>query len=166
MLAYHIEAPFLRLDYVVAQGFVSRRSVESVRPPSLVERAEVEELLAVEGHPLAVFPVLAYGDFAHCGVAVHAVDDLAVAADADTYSVEIRTVRRPQFRFFYAYIQLRFAVDAAGLCAAENLIARLFRVVAYSAFEKFDSDDVALLQILSCDFDLHAAVLYIGNCVI
>lgn len=52
MLAYHIEAQiFGRLD-IPRKSLNTRSGIESVRPPSLVERAELEKNLVIQRQPL------------------------------------------------------------------------------------------------------------------
>ena len=77
MLAYHIEAQFFSLDDVVSQCFVCRGCVESVRPPALVERAELEQRFSVQCHSLVVVRVSDHGNFPHCRIAFHPVQNLA-----------------------------------------------------------------------------------------
>ena len=65
VLAYHIVAPFSGLDDVEAESLIGRSGIESVRPPALVKRSELEQLLAIESHTLVVSLVLAYGNTSH-----------------------------------------------------------------------------------------------------
>ena len=103
MLADHVVTHFLRLLDIELQGLVARGCVETVRPPSLVKRSVLEQVLAVEGHPFVLVRglVLLCGDGSHGRVSLDLVDDLFVSCDSDAQTIEIRAVRRPCLHFRY-----------------------------------------------------------------
>ena len=50
VLADHVETEILGFLDIVPKSLVRRSRVQSVRPPALVQRAELEERLTVESH--------------------------------------------------------------------------------------------------------------------
>ena len=130
MLAYHIEAQFLGLFDVESHCLGSRSGIESVRPPALVQRAELEEDFVVESQSLHSRLVSFFGNLAHCGITLHAVYDLAVAKKGNLEPVKIWAVHAPEFR-------LRNSVYHFSVCRCLSLgngkyaTAWLLGIVAY-----------------------------------
>ena len=54
VLADHVETEILGFLDIVPKSLVRRSRVQSVRPPALVQRAELEERLTVESHQFRV----------------------------------------------------------------------------------------------------------------
>ena len=132
MLADHVEAPFLGLDNVIAESFICWCRIESVRPPALVERTEMEKLLAVKGHSLAIAFILAYRDFTHCRISFNRVNDLAFTGNAYFDAIEIWAVRRPCFHLRH----LHDGISVHYISRCNHLSSRMFRTVSDTSFYK------------------------------
>jgi hypothetical protein len=74
VLANHREAEVFHGLNVGAQRFVGRRRVESIRPPALIQRTELEDGLAVQRDPREPFAVLGQANFSHAEVAIDSID--------------------------------------------------------------------------------------------
>src|SRR5690606_35340868 len=109
VLADRVEAEPLGLHQVVLESLVGGRGVDAVGPEALVERADLEDGLAVEQHPV----VLDF-DAAHAEVRA----DL-VALHPDGQVVQVRVLRRPEPRVAHGHGQL--GADAAGDAADDAL---------------------------------------------
>ena len=96
MLANHVIAQFARFIDVEFHRLVARSRVEPVGPPPLVERPVVEDCLIVEGEAHDAFCIGALANFAHCSVALHRIDYLAVALQGEPQVVEMRVGGRPK----------------------------------------------------------------------
>ena len=81
VLAYHVESKFLGLFDIVAQGFVRRCGIQTVGPPALVERTEMEDVFVVQLQAHVPFLVSSCGEFPHGGVAFHFVLQFAVGIE-------------------------------------------------------------------------------------
>ena len=101
MLARGVEAEHLGHLDVVAQRFVGRSRVQSVRPPALVQGTEHEQRLAIEKHPRESAGVLAKRDVAEREVAAHAVEIVLSPSEGHVKVVQIRLVRGPQLRILH-----------------------------------------------------------------
>src|SRR5207244_8747339 len=73
MLAGQIETELLGDFDVIAKRFIRRRGVEPIGPETLIERADLEDELAVEEHPRDALIVFADLDFSHAEVTLNCV---------------------------------------------------------------------------------------------
>ena len=91
VLADHVEAGGLEIVDVPPHCLVGGRRQQAIGPPALVERAKVEDRLAIEGKPPVAVGIFDAADFSDAEVARH-----AVAADAKLEVVERRGVGAPE----------------------------------------------------------------------
>ena len=80
VLAYHIEAPLLGLIEVVNHCFVTWSGIESIGPPTLVERSEVKYIGIVKLNAHYAVGVALGAHLAHCHIALYAIHLFAVNA--------------------------------------------------------------------------------------
>ena len=92
VFAQGVEAGSLEKLDIRSHGGIGGRREQSVRPPTLIERAEVEQRLAVEEQAEVAVSVLGHGGFAQA----HIRSD-RVRAHGDRQIVERRRVGRPEF---------------------------------------------------------------------
>ena len=79
MFAYHIESQiFSRLD-IPSESLGARSRIESVRPPALVKRADLEEDFVVQRQPFDAVRIPLFGNLAHRRVSLNSVDDFSVS---------------------------------------------------------------------------------------
>ena len=87
VLADHVESEFPGLFDVELQRLVGRCGVESVRPPALVERSEMEERLAVQ--TAGLHGGVDDRNLTHRGVTLDRVDNLTVTHKGDPQTVKV-----------------------------------------------------------------------------
>ena len=97
VLTYHVVAEVFRLLQVINQCFICRCSIQTVRPPSLVERTELEIVFVVQLQ--ASDAILTFADriFTHSRITLYLVYCFSVFIQSHFHVVEERRVRRPQF---------------------------------------------------------------------
>ena len=97
VLTYHVVAEVFRLLQVINQCFICRCSIQTVRPPSLVERTELEIVFVVQLQ--ASDAILTFADriFTHSRITLYLVYCFPVFIQSHFHIVEERRVRRPQF---------------------------------------------------------------------
>ena len=96
VLADAVEAELLHGFDVPAQRLLGRRGVEAVRPESLVQRAGLEDELAVEQRAGNALPVLAQRDLAHAEVAGHRINGLAAGFQGHAEVIQMRRIGGPE----------------------------------------------------------------------
>ena len=96
VLAHAVKTMLLHRFDVPAQCLVGRRGVDAVRPESLVQRADLEDELAVEHRAGDALLVLAQRDLAHAKVAAHRIDDLVAGLQRHAQIIQMRRVGRPE----------------------------------------------------------------------
>ena len=126
VLAEHVESHLLRRDQVVFQSLVRRSRVQSVRPPALIQRAVLEDELAVDKQTQIVVLVFADGRRSQADVAVDLVDLAAVDRQFINDVVQIRRAGRPEFWVFDFAGKGKLAVNDSGPFSKNDFA---FRVV-------------------------------------
>ena len=94
VLPDRVEAHLLLHLDVEPQGLVGRGGVQPVRPPALIELAELEERLVVEEQPVEAVARARHGDLPHARV----TRDGVAARQPYLHCVEKRIRRRPELR--------------------------------------------------------------------
>ncbi len=113
VLTDHVKAPILCFVNIVDQCFMRWSCIEAVRPPALIERAELEQILVVElqAHYTAV--VTTCRELSHCGIASDFIYRLAILIERDIEIIKVRRRRRPE-RYIGRHLNLNgISVDAA-----------------------------------------------------
>ena len=95
MLTNHVEAQILGFLNVVCQCFISGCSVESIGPPTLVERTEMENRETVQGETHDAIVVALGSEATHGEIAAHLVNHLTFAQHLDFHVIQERMVGSP-----------------------------------------------------------------------
>ena len=113
VLADHIVTQLLGLYDVERQRLVRRSGIESVGPPALIQRTELEQRFVVQFQTYDVVFVAADREFAHRRVALHLVHLPAVAHQRHFHIVEERRCGTPQLRLRHVQLHGRTAERTA-----------------------------------------------------
>ena len=96
VLTNHVEAHLLCCLNIVEQSRISRSSIDSIGPETLIEGTYMEDRFIVEEHSCKA-SILCKRYFTHSEVTLHAVECIAIADYRDIEVVEERRIGRPQF---------------------------------------------------------------------
>ena len=95
MLADCVKSEILCKLNIPRQSLVGWSSVESVRPPALIERTIHKYSLAIEGCTKVTILVALLAELTHCSVRLNALHNLAVLLQGNLQVVEVRSLRSP-----------------------------------------------------------------------
>ncbi len=87
VFADHVEAGRLQPLDVEQHRFVRRRSQQSIRPPTLIERPPMKDRLAIEREPPVPVGVLYLADRANAGVRLDLIDRVAIGIDQCDFQI-------------------------------------------------------------------------------
>src|SRR5690606_31186205 len=83
MLANHIETHFLGLDDVILERFITRRRMQAVCPPTLIQWTILRDKFVVEHDALHAICIFGHTYFPHGEVAVDVINRFALAKNLD-----------------------------------------------------------------------------------
>ena len=96
MLANHIETEIFRLLYIIQQSLVCGSCIQSVGPPTLVQRSKLEQSLVIQFQAYDAIRVTTGGVLTHGSIAVHLIHYLASAFQSHFQRIEEGGIRTPQ----------------------------------------------------------------------
>ena len=165
MLTNHIKAPFFGLHDIKLKRFICRSGIESIRPPTLIQRAELEQSFIIERHTLthlAVIIISADGYLTHSCIAFHFVGPLSLITQGNTQSIKIRMVGRPSIDCW----QCNHCLSIFHLCRSYYLCRRSFGIVAFSTFKHFYLYLIPCTDIRGSYIHCKSLLINIGNSII
>ena len=98
MLADHVVSEVFGLLDVEFQGLVRRGGIEAVRPPALVQRTIVEDMLPIETQPFITIFIDHHAHRTHGRIARYLIHLILPLAQAQPETVQIGCIRGPQLR--------------------------------------------------------------------
>ena len=93
----HVKSEVFGFLNIINQRFVCRSCIQSVGPPSLIERTELEHIFIVQLQTYNSVLVTACRVFAHSCIAIYFIGHFTIAQQGNLHRIKSRRSRTPQF---------------------------------------------------------------------